>query len=502
MKKIFVFILFTIYISSTSGQVLTHLDYGPHGVGFMSSLEFDYSRPARNQNQFGRSVQINVWYPAKVSQAKAMSLNDYIYLIGKEDSLVIGDKNNKASLKQFQDFPMSQGVDVNTWNAVISNPKSMKAKKDASFKNGDYPVVHFIHGSAVDYSMLGEFLASHGMIAINVPYKGYQQNSFDVNVLGMETEIRDQEFALDYVVRKLKVSPKKIGLVGISFGGQSAVGMAVRNPMVKGIISLDGGIGSTFGPQLLAGFPFYSLEKVNMPILHLYNPEDKGGNVDWFDVCQYTDRYLIAFNNMDHSFFGIYGWLDQSIPYVLGNTRPRPGDNAEAILSYSLTFLKGIFSESGTGLSSIVELDNQNSWMKPGVQSKTFKKKAFVPLPGQYLFNLMQSKGVSAVEEARQKQASITTMPITDGSYRTLFLDRFSKQEKTDMLKIVELYETDFPLSALPKYFQGQALQVNARSDEAKICFRKCLELLAADQSLTSSEKEAYKSRCENFLND
>ncbi len=500
MKFVFCLSLALSVVTTVTGQMLKHLAYGPNEVGFMSSLEFDYSRPGRNANQFGRSVQINVWYPAKASKNVPMNLLDYVYLIGTEDSVVANNRNDKAALGVFLDFPTSQGADTNVWNAFMTKLKPMKARKDALFQKGDFPVVHLIHGPAVNYSMMGEFLASHGMIVINEPYKGYLQNNFDVNVLGMETEIRDQEFAFDFVVRKFAVKPTKVGLVGMSFGGQSAVGLAVRNPSIKGIVSLDGGIGSTFGPQLLGGFPFYSLEKVKMPILHLYNPADAGGNIDWFDACQYTDRYLIAFNNMDHNFFGIYGWLDGAIPNVLGKSRPRPGENAEAILNYSLTFFKGLFSESEGTPATVMALEKQDSWMTAGLQSKSFRKKVFIPLPTSYLVRLLQTKGVGAVEEVRQKQKSITVMPISDGAYRALFLDRFSKQEKADMLKVAELYETDFPSSALAKYFKGRALQANENLNEAKNTFIMCLDLIPNDQSLTSTEKEIYKGRCEGFL--
>ena len=200
-----------------------------------------------------------------------------------------------------------------------------KAFHKATFLKKEYPVVLMMHGSAFQYLLLGQFLASHGIVVIHVPYKGYLQNQFDVNTVGMETQIRDIEFALFSTIKKLDLSVKSIGLVGYSFGGQSAVGLAVRNPLVKGIVSLDGGIGSDFGPYLLEHFPFFNLEKLTMPIMHLYNPHDKGGNLNWFDKTIYNHNYLIGLDHMEHDFFGTFGWMDRHVPHLLGKSYSRVG---------------------------------------------------------------------------------------------------------------------------------------------------------------------------------
>jgi dienelactone hydrolase len=447
----------------------------------------------------GRAVQVSIWYPASVRKSSPLTFNDYVYLEGREDSMVTGIQNDAAALKRFLEYPASSGADMNAWNSFLAEKRTMKANLNATLKPGDFPWVLLIHGSAVQYALMGEYLASHGMIAINVPYKGYLQNAFDVNVLGMETEMRDMEYSVDVVVEKLGRSPKGMAVVGISFGGQSAVGMAVRNPLIKAVVSLDGGIGSTFGPQLLNGHPFFNIEKVNMPILHLYNPADTGGNIDWFDVCEFADRYLVAFKHMDHSFFGIFGALDNSIPHVLGSSKSRAGDNGEAILLYTKTFLNGVFSNA-LNSEQIISLNKQTPWLPDCVESIAFKKKAFSPMPLGFWKETLEKGGLDGLNRSHDKYKQETGIPISDGSYRALFLEYFSKQDKSAILVIASLYESDFPQSALPKYYQGRARQLNDRLEEAKSYFTRCLELLTTDRTMSQAEKDAVRTRIEGFL--
>lgn len=501
MKTSLTVFMFVVFASPAFSQVTKMVTYGKYAVGFHSSLEFDYSRPARNKNQFGRAVQVNIWYPAETARAtkNTMNFREYLELIGSEDDAAVKRQSIESLMSAFLETPAAEQVDMQVWNKFLSGMKPMKGVRNAPFKKHEYPVIQLLHGSAVTYCVMGEYLASHGMIVVSVPYKGYLQNSFDVNLQGMETEIRDNEFAFDVLVRKFGVTPANTGLVGLSFGGQSAVGLAVRNPRAKGIVSLDGGIGSSFGPQLLSGLPSYTLEKVNIPILHLYNPADRGGNLDWFGIAQYNDRYLIGFNNMDHGFFGINGLLENELPFFLGSDKPRPGNNYEAILLYTLTFFNHAFGIDDQK-DSVMKLDEEIKWIQPTIQSKEFRQTLYRPLPLSVLREILKNKGIQAMLEERQRLKQTTAMPISDGSYKALFLDTFGLQDKQGMLALSEYYEIDFPKSAFAKYYRARALQANGDVEGSIKYFKECLDLIAEDKSMTAVEKETVNQRVEGFL--
>jgi dienelactone hydrolase len=495
MPRILLLLLLST-LSPALSQTLKKTIHGTYPVGFRSSLELDFSRPSRINKHPGRAIQINVWYPAEPG-SKKLTLRDYVRLAAHEDSSKVGVNEGAHAVAAFLDDLRKQGTDVSAWTDLLNKAKPMKAGRDAARIEGEFPVVQLIHGSPLIYSVMGEWLASRGMIVINVPYKGFLQNQFDVSVAGMETEMRDNEFAFDFIAREFQLSSPPRAIVGYSFGGQSAVGMAVRSPDVRGIVSLDGGIGSTFGPQLLAGHPFYSLEKVTFPILHLYNPADTGGNIDWFSTTLYNENYLVAFKNMDHSFFGLYGLLDNEIPHVLGPDKSRPGNNAEAVLLYTGRFLSEVFEPKPSGTDVLSPLSAENPWLNDCVLSVTWKKREFMPYNIDELHGFLE-KGFDALLAARNERKKITRVPITDASYRQMFLEQFNSQQKEGMQKIAEMYSEDFPQSALAWYYKGRAAMMSG--GEAKVYFEKCLELLTTDSAMSDQEKETVKGRVQQFI--
>jgi hypothetical protein len=479
-------------------QKLEHLVFGKYDVGFASFTEKDFGRPSRSENKMGRSIQINVWYPTN-GKGSRMFFKDYIDLLASEDSVTaIFNKGAPIFLAQLS----ARGANVEAWQAFLAGAPPMNSKRNAAFMQGNFPIVLLMHGSAFIHCLMAEFLASNGMIVISTPFKGYLQNAFDVNTTGMETEIRDHEFALSFIAQHFKISPSKIGVAGISFGGQSAIAFAVRNTLVKGVVSLDGGIGSIFGSQLLSAFPFYSIEKVQKPILHLYNPEDRGGNIDWFYTCEFTDRYLIAFKHMEHSFFTIYGMLDNFVEGSIGPTANKAGDNYEAVLSYTLAFFTAIFSDQEMEALRVMQLDERLQWITPCLDSKAFLKKRWSPIPIQDLLETLHKKGVSGLKEKHDSQKPWRGMPITDGSYRLLLTQLFNAGDTLGILDVSQMYETDFPSGAMPKYFRGRALHLNNQIDDAKKFYQQCLELLPSDAAVNFADKVAYTSRCHALLED
>ena len=147
-----------------------------------------------------------------------------------------------------------------------------------------------------------------------------------------------------------------------------------------------------------------------------------------------------------------------------------------------------------------MNMNNETSWLPNCVESASFRKKAFSPKPINFWKATLEKEGLDGLTRARTKYKQETGIPISDGSYRALFLDRFSQQDKTTTLAIASLYESDFPQSALPKYYRGRALQLNDRPEEAKPYFTRCLELLNDDRTMAQTEKEAVRTRIQGFL--
>ena len=306
--------------------------------------------------------------------------------------------SSTAAIKEFLKYPLMDGADSIEWKKFFSSLKPMKADKNGLIKTGKFPLVLLIHGNAAEYSMMAEYLVSHGMIAVNVPTRGYMNEDLDVNLIGLETQIRDHEFAIDFVRRKFSVFDNKIAAIGMSFGGQSALGLAIRNPSVKSVISLDGGIGSQFGGQLLAASPFYNVEAITMPILHLYNPADPGGSLNWFAEYKYSDRTLVAYKNMIHPYFLVYGHLSNSVKNSWGKTSPVAGNNYESVLWFTLQFINESFSNSSKIQKNKVEA--QENWVVSGLDSISFRKGISVSLSLAFLQDVLSQGGLAGFRES------------------------------------------------------------------------------------------------------
>lgn len=324
------------------------LKKGKYAVGFRTFVEYDTTRPAiveQAEKSKGRVMQLNVWYPAKKTKSKLLNFNEYVQLSGKE--INPQSPGSQTSLNDYFDWTLKEGAKKEDVKPFKASGVMMWASREAIPAITHSPVVLLMHGKAADFAFLGEFLASHGFAVIHTPYKGYAQAELDVKLLGMDTQVEDYEFAVSTLKAKIKADFSKIAVLGVSFGGQSAVAYTFRNP-VQAVVSLDGGIGSQWGASLLTQTKGYQLKSVKAPLLHLFNPRDQYTNLAAIRKYSYCDRTLIGIKNMEHAHFWAWGALDKWIPNALGATRP--GQSYEAVLQMTLDFLnkhqKGIASAS------------------------------------------------------------------------------------------------------------------------------------------------------------
>ena len=322
--KLTLAILFSMaLLFSSNGKAVS----GINDVGFSSRIEIDRSRPSNSTGSFGRAIQINMWYPAKFEiEISKMSFSDYLRLKGDEMGGNESQQNFSKTAEDYFQWPISQGANQSLIDSIVSAKIPMRAIKDGIFKIGKHPVILLIHGSAVDFAFLGEYLAEQGYVAINVPVKGYRQKELDVNIIGMETQIRDYEFALATMSDNSSLDLTNIVALGFSFGGQSALGLACRNPNIKTVISFDGGIGSKFGARLINESAYCGVENISASLLHIYDASYERTYLDKIRSFVYAERTFISLNRIAHWHFTSFGYLASQVPNLFGeNDFAKPG---------------------------------------------------------------------------------------------------------------------------------------------------------------------------------
>ncbi len=363
MKTTCVVFLF-ISLNSFAQGVFDKIAFGEYQVGFTSITAYDTSRPAIREQivkSKGRVLQINVWYPTIESDAPKINFNEYIQLIAKEVNLT--EKNQEIAKSIFYDWTFQNKEQSLEMVEFKKNGVKMNASFDTKPYGNPFPVVLLIHGGAADFAFLGEFLASHGFVVMNVPYKGYLQAELDVDILGMQTEVKDYEFALKKIKGQMPIDVANLSVIGASFGGHSALSFSFKNK-VKCVISYDGGIGSEFGANLLQSDPLYSLEKIDAPLLHFYNPNDIYTNVSFIKKYGHSDRTLISMKNMEHAHFWSWGILDRYLPKVINNVRP--GNSYEAVLQETLDFISKHAKEKEMTCDWCGDFQNSREFLKAG----------------------------------------------------------------------------------------------------------------------------------------
>jgi len=281
-----------------------------YSVGFRVTREADRTRSTAVRAE-GRPLQISVWYPA-ASGGPALAFRDYVALAASEIEGADSAGDAEAAVKSYRDFLIGAGVaasDVDAWLAT-----KMRATRDAIPASGRFPLILIAQGngqSAHDQAFLGELLAARGYIVATVPSQaridGPMQSEEDI-----PRHVEAQTLDLAFAARKLRMSPGtragRYGVIGHSFGARSALLLAMRDPDVGALVSLDGGIGGKAGKGQIEKTRGFDRTRSAAPILHLYEEGDRFMVPD-LDLLRSLagPRWLVKVDAMRHVHFSSTG---------------------------------------------------------------------------------------------------------------------------------------------------------------------------------------------------
>src|SRR5262245_4587027 len=479
----------------TSGRDL--LDYGPHAVGFRIISKKDASReyflPGSTDDSPGgygpRAVQIVVWYPATGATAiGAMTFKDYV-LAGAEEE-VFGPpsraRRDKA-LEEFRRDTLSQGADPRDLDRLLDS--KVRASRDAPPEAGSFPLVLYAHNFTYEKSVLCEYLASHGFVVASVPYLGTYERDPDVGVTLLETEIRDLEVALDVLSGDAGSGNRRVGIVGMSFGALSALGFQMRHPRVAAVVSLDGGIGSATDPYMLKQSPFYSLERVRAPLLHLYGTDVAGPELPFVRGLKYSERWLVGFPGLRHGDFAGYGILTVAVTKIRGEAPANvPAATARAF-RYVAQFLRRYLVPEATDRGFAAE------------DLKIEHLRAVTAPPRlEELRVKLGKEGMASLVGLHDALRRDDPQPFGQDTFRLIGSWLLEQGRAPEARQWFQLQIGDYPASAQAHYFYAVSSQ---RSDDPKAArehFEKTLALLESDADLDAPVRERLSKRASAAL--
>ncbi len=499
--------------------IMGNLPIGNYPVGFETLFTYDLSKNAvpfsdwdgnlmpEHTTKNGRQFQINIWYPAKPGTGNPLKYADYIYLLGRQTNFGESEEQKVFAKELFISQTRDLGNIRNAENESDFNKEQLNqlleldvfAQSNAEAAEGQFPVVIYPNGGSPAFqSITCEFLASHGYVTVAFVPKGRFSSGMEVSTIGLEVAVDDLEFVLGKISEKPNIDMNKVSLLANAI--HSSVGAAAisRNEKFKALISLEGGLPSSFEQSLLSKSVFYQPENIQVPILVIYSPHPSIDPKYTFHL-KYSDRYYAHFPKMSEFVMLNYGMFDEFIPDIIGEHSGNTKEGYETANKLILRFLnQNIKKESGdlfdsTFISSQKHIDT------------TFVLNGLPAPPSMAeLKDLFLKDGFETIENIYHKLKSEgNSQPFSEDFYTDYrsWLAWKKDENYVNRLKLYALAYDSYPESARINYYMAYYSMRREKNEQAKKFYVQTLSLLESDEDLNTDEKSILRNYATDELN-
>jgi len=322
------------------------LERGIWDVGFTAVLLAD---TARHLGVRPRPLQLALWYPAPTSPGAPLSYSDYLRLSAAETTSVDTAQLGLKAIDERCAFLAAHAIAESTVTRWFTAP--MLAKRDIPPARGPFPLVLIAQGngeSAVDQSVLAEYLASWGYVVATTPSQaritGQPESESDVGVAALDqaNDLAALRAALRY---RTEITPGRVGVVGYSFGARGALLYAMRDSTVSAIVSLDGGIGTATARSFYEAAPerAFTPRTVRAAILHIYEQLDPEMTPDWTILRKLDPApvWIVRTRALHHQHFSTIGAAVGAFPALASaaGATPETAREYSGVLAMTRAFL-------------------------------------------------------------------------------------------------------------------------------------------------------------------
>jgi pimeloyl-ACP methyl ester carboxylesterase len=448
---------------------------GPHGVGFKSLWQLDYSR--RYNTTFDdkttyapgkapRPILINIWYPARAGDnPRAMSHQDYLKIVSADEKLAkfsgkLAEYNRDVIAKEVMGKPRKELTDREKLllQQFLDTPTA--CRRDAEPVRGSFPLVIYHSGagsSFEDNSVLCEYLASAGFVVLGSAFQDQSGTSFNTD--NREGSARDLDFLIAFARQLPNVDWGRIGLIGHSAGAQaSLVYRSQANTAVDAVVSLDTtqdyhGVSNPmwqFPQQVLK-----NAENFTCPLLMVAGPE---AYFELADSLHRAERYYITIKGLGHNDYITQGNVHNERLYQLRLGAPDPAAEAragekaalergragyEALCVYILRFLEAELNGGAAGKDFLAKQYRDTRFgddvphvehVPPGVTGPDPYKEggALPPTPRQLRPLLRQEGSKKTIALLRRFRKEAATHPVFFENFEFFLVSDLLDQGKTE----------------------------------------------------------------------
>jgi len=347
------------------------LQPGPKAVGFRLSTVYDQSRVFHSNPEFrglgagdetARSIRFYLWYPAQATGGQTLRLGDYVRMAAEDFDLIPA---GAAPADKDLPLPVQLAKGLSEEKRLTLLPKRTAAAENTQPLAGKFPLVILGQGlyyeSPLSLFTLAEYLASQGYVVATCPLVGTYSRLVNRNVIDLETQVRDMEYVLAQARTLPFVDKERIGVVGYDLGGMAGLLLAMRNPWVKAMVSLDTGIlyPTSFG--LPSSSPSYRENRFTVPWLMMtqdrFVPKKPRSDKETslFDRKSVGDSYLFLCQTENHGDFTSYAALgmENAVPGYWGPVKGNPRLLHDTICRLSRRFLDGYLKNDARALEEL-----------------------------------------------------------------------------------------------------------------------------------------------------
>lgn len=393
------------------------LEPGPHRVGYRQLFLRDITRPhiptpgpvASPEEQPGRQVRVLLWYPA-ASGGAAMTYRDYIEALAQTlEYRRPSSETRRATADAFVVRSAAFGGDSAAVRAKLSALAAtpVAARLGARPSTGKFPLVLFPEWPASN-SIMAEYLASHGFVVASPPMHGsYDADLEYFAVRGIESLVADFAFVLAALDTISFVDVRNTAAMGLGIGATGALAFQMRAPVVRAVVSLEGGITTEGEQRLIMRTPLFDVGRVRAPMLAITAPHPAVDPAR-LQLYRYAPQHLVHFPGMGEFWFLDYGILEKIIPGIIG---PAPGNTALGF-EWAARWVRNFLAANLRADTAAGKWLAAPRGAPADVFRLTFRPALPHPPSVAALKRMIESGGVSAVADAVSARAASDSQPV------------------------------------------------------------------------------------------
>jgi tetratricopeptide (TPR) repeat protein len=495
------FLLFLLLIirplsATIQDRLWRNLEPGPYPIGYKVAFLYDHTRIYKSQYDYKgnianqdifRPVQISIWYPAiRPDSADFMKYIEYeITAVTRFNYALLTDTLEAEIIHSLKSSYKQRGYEDTAIDDLVNVVflRSTRAIKDSPPASGSFPLIVFCSGGGdvpSSHDIMFEYLASHGYIIAAVPSNGFFEGGPSYNLMDEESQIRDMEFALNYMRDFPGVDVRNICAMGFSYGGIVNVLFALRNCDIKAVLCLDGSICLADRDRAVKVLPYFRPDRLRIPFMNMLMVVSNRYDLKFYEALKYSDAYLVFFNHMKHSDFTSQRTIQ--VPGNLGSPWNRNitsiNLSLETACRYALNYLDAYLKNAQDAMAFL-----HNSPAMNGIPESTIrvesKKSLPVPPTGAHFIEMIKQEGVHKAKEvfmkARENDPEIQV--FSENIINALGYDFLNRGDMKVAVEIFQLNCLAYPNSSNSFDSLGEAYAKLDEIDLALKYYRKAVEL-------------------------